>query len=80
MFSALYMYTDLQDIYNVVLALFSLISQLNILTHLFGRHCIFQHVQTNGTHQFTMETARWNWNLCSICDGFLRCAMEFVQA
>ena len=80
MFSALYMYMCIDLQRYTVLAQFSLNTQLKILTHLFCRHCIFEHVQTNGTHQFTVEAARWNWNLCSISDGFLRCAMEFIQA
>lgn len=39
---------------------------------LFGRHGVFQHVQTNGTHKLTVEASGWHGNLCAVHNRLLK--------
>lgn len=44
-----------------------------------GSHCLFQHIQTDRTHELTVKTSRRNCNFRIINDGILGGPMQFVQ-
>lgn len=46
---------------------------------LLGGHGVLEHVQADGAHELRVQGARRHGDLCVVCDGFLRHAVELIQ-